>query len=65
MRLHLLWGFFAGAEVQIYVCNKERYGYLNVPAKPHQTVEDDRINFVHLYLEALSEWDSSVFGILW
>ncbi|TTY05123.1 putative inactive glycosyltransferase 25 family member 3 [Bagarius yarrelli] len=31
----------------------ERYGYLNVPAKPHQSVEDDRINFVHLYLEAL------------
>uniref|UniRef100_A0AAR2IUD2 Glycosyl transferase family 25 domain-containing protein n=1 Tax=Pygocentrus nattereri TaxID=42514 RepID=A0AAR2IUD2_PYGNA len=40
-------------EVQMYLCNKERYGYLNVPAKPHQTVEDDRINFVHLYLEAL------------
>ncbi len=42
-------------EVQMYLCNKERYGYLNVPAKPHQTVEDDRINFVHLYLESLSE----------
>lgn len=39
----------------MYLCNKERYGYLNVPAKPHQTVEDDRINFVHLYLESLSE----------
>uniref|UniRef100_A0A673MMB0 Probable inactive glycosyltransferase 25 family member 3 n=1 Tax=Sinocyclocheilus rhinocerous TaxID=307959 RepID=A0A673MMB0_9TELE len=39
--------------VQMYLCNKERYGYLNVPAKPHQTVEDDRINFVHLYLESL------------
>uniref|UniRef100_A0A672L8F8 Cerebral endothelial cell adhesion molecule n=1 Tax=Sinocyclocheilus grahami TaxID=75366 RepID=A0A672L8F8_SINGR len=41
------------SEVQMYLCNKERYGYLNVPAKPHQTVEDDRINFVHLYLESL------------
>lgn len=41
------------AEVQMYICNKERYGYLNVPAKPHQTVEDDRINFIHLYLESL------------
>lgn len=48
---------FVDAEVQMYVCNKERYGYLNVPAKPHQTIEDDRINFVHLYLEALSECD--------
>lgn len=47
-------------EVQMYVCNKERYGYLNVPAKPHQTVEDDRINFVHLYLEALSEWSQDM-----
>ncbi|XP_041915916.1 probable inactive glycosyltransferase 25 family member 3 [Alosa sapidissima] len=41
------------SEVQMYICNKERYGYLNVPAKPHQTVEDDRINFVHLYQESL------------
>lgn len=50
----------AHPEVQMYLCNKERYGYLNVPAKPHQTVEDDRINFVHLYLEALSEFGSTL-----
>ncbi|XP_062870204.1 probable inactive glycosyltransferase 25 family member 3 [Trichomycterus rosablanca] len=41
------------SEVQMYVCNKERYGYLNVPAKPHQTMEDDGINFAHLCLEAI------------
>lgn len=41
------------AEIQMYVCNKERYGYLNVPPKPHQTLEDDRINFVHLHLESM------------
>uniref|UniRef100_A0A3B1IR18 Cerebral endothelial cell adhesion molecule n=1 Tax=Astyanax mexicanus TaxID=7994 RepID=A0A3B1IR18_ASTMX len=41
------------SEVQMYVCNKERYGYLNVPAKPHEQVEDDHVNFIHLYLEAL------------
>ncbi|TRY74142.1 hypothetical protein DNTS_026685, partial [Danionella cerebrum] len=41
------------SEVQMYLCNKVRYGYLNVPAKPQQTVEDDRVNFVHLYLESL------------
>ncbi|XP_039618701.1 procollagen galactosyltransferase 2 isoform X1 [Polypterus senegalus] len=41
------------SDVQMYVCNKERYGYLNVPAKPHQTVEDDRVNFIHLQLESM------------
>ncbi|XP_028826890.1 probable inactive glycosyltransferase 25 family member 3 isoform X1 [Denticeps clupeoides] len=41
------------SEVQMYICNKVRYGYVNVPAKPQQTVEDDRINFIHLYLESL------------
>ncbi|KAA8584214.1 hypothetical protein FQN60_007999, partial [Etheostoma spectabile] len=40
------------AEVQMYLCNKERYGYLNVPAKPHHTLEDDRLNFVHVQLES-------------
>ena len=39
----------------MYLCNKVRYGYLNIPAKPHHTVEDDRINFVHLQLESMSE----------
>uniref|UniRef100_A0A3Q3AV41 Cerebral endothelial cell adhesion molecule n=1 Tax=Kryptolebias marmoratus TaxID=37003 RepID=A0A3Q3AV41_KRYMA len=33
----------------------ERYGYLNVPAKPHQTLEDDRLNFVHVHLESMIE----------
>ncbi|XP_061071565.1 procollagen galactosyltransferase 2 [Conger conger] len=41
------------SEVQMYLCNKERYGYANVPTKPHQTIEDDRINFVHLQLESM------------
>lgn len=38
----------------MYLCNKERYGYLNVPAKPHHTLEDDRLNFVHVHLESMS-----------
>lgn len=42
----------------MYLCNKERYGYLNVPAKPHHSLEDDRLNFVHIHLEALSEKSS-------
>ncbi|MBN3299508.1 GT253 glycosyltransferase, partial [Amia calva] len=41
------------SEVQMYLCNKVRYGYLNVPAKPHQTNDDDRINFIHLQLESM------------
>ncbi|XP_031682075.1 procollagen galactosyltransferase 2 [Oncorhynchus kisutch] len=40
------------SEVQMYLCNKVRYGYLNVPAKPHHTIEDDSISFSHLILEA-------------
>ncbi|CAM5163571.1 unnamed protein product [Eretmochelys imbricata] len=41
------------AGVQIYVCNQERFGYINVPVKSHQTLEDEHINFVHLILEAM------------
>lgn len=39
----------------MYLCNKERYGYLNVPAKPHYTLEDDHLNFVHVHLESMSK----------
>ncbi|XP_053551653.1 inactive glycosyltransferase 25 family member 3 [Bombina bombina] len=39
--------------VQAYVCNKNRYGYINVPPLPHQSLEDDQLNFVHLMLEAM------------
>ncbi|XP_059494278.1 procollagen galactosyltransferase 1 isoform X2 [Stegostoma tigrinum] len=41
------------AEVQMYVCNKERYGFINLPAKPEGTLEDDSLNFVHLMLDAM------------
>ncbi|XP_060697509.1 procollagen galactosyltransferase 1 isoform X2 [Hemiscyllium ocellatum] len=41
------------AEVQMYVCNKERYGFINVPAKPESTLEDDHLNFVHIMLDAM------------
>lgn len=44
--------------IQMYVCNKERYGYLNVPAKPHHTLEDDRLNFVHVHLDSMSRSDA-------
>ncbi|XP_010135963.1 PREDICTED: probable inactive glycosyltransferase 25 family member 3, partial [Buceros rhinoceros silvestris] len=40
-----------GAEV--HVCNQQRFGYINVPVKAHQTLEDEHANFVHLTLEAM------------
>ncbi|KAJ6654623.1 hypothetical protein lerEdw1_006776 [Lerista edwardsae] len=44
---------FAHSCVQMYLCNQEHFGFINVPVKPHQTLEDERINFVHLILEAM------------
>ncbi|XP_073397174.1 LOW QUALITY PROTEIN: inactive glycosyltransferase 25 family member 3 [Dendrobates tinctorius] len=41
--------------VQGYVCNEHRFGYINVPPLPHQDLEDDQLNFVHLILEAMVE----------
>uniref|UniRef100_A0A8C5KKJ7 Cerebral endothelial cell adhesion molecule n=1 Tax=Jaculus jaculus TaxID=51337 RepID=A0A8C5KKJ7_JACJA len=41
------------AGVSVYVCNEHRYGYMNVAVKPHQGLEDEKINFIHLILEAL------------
>ncbi|XP_007102452.2 inactive glycosyltransferase 25 family member 3 isoform X3 [Physeter macrocephalus] len=41
------------AGVSAHVCNEHRYGYMNVPVKSHQGLEDERVNFIHLILEAL------------
>ncbi|KAM9067583.1 inactive glycosyltransferase 25 family member 3 [Sarcophilus harrisii] len=41
------------AGVSVHVCNQHRFGYMNVPVKSHQGLEDEKINFVHLILEAL------------
>ncbi|XP_066112162.1 inactive glycosyltransferase 25 family member 3 [Saccopteryx bilineata] len=41
------------AGVSVHVCNGHRYGYMNVPVKRHQELEDERVNFIHLILEAL------------
>ncbi|XP_063000652.1 inactive glycosyltransferase 25 family member 3 [Elgaria multicarinata webbii] len=41
------------AGAQMYLCNQEHLGYINVPVKSHQTLEDERVNFVHLILEAM------------
>lgn len=42
--------------VQMYVCNREHYGFLPVPLKAQQNVEDESENFIHTITEALSEY---------
>uniref|UniRef100_A0A8C5MHE2 procollagen galactosyltransferase n=1 Tax=Leptobrachium leishanense TaxID=445787 RepID=A0A8C5MHE2_9ANUR len=41
------------AGVQMYICNKEHYGYLAVPLKPHQSLQEDIENFIHIQTEAM------------
>uniref|UniRef100_A0A8B9KVZ2 Collagen beta(1-O)galactosyltransferase 2 n=1 Tax=Astyanax mexicanus TaxID=7994 RepID=A0A8B9KVZ2_ASTMX len=40
-------------DVQMYVCNKEHYGFLPVPLKAHQSVKDEEESFTHTITEAL------------
>lgn len=42
--------------VQMYVCNRENYGFLPVPLKAQQNVEDESESFIHTITEALSEY---------
>lgn len=42
--------------VQMYVCNKEHYGFLPVPLKAQQGVEDEEESFTHTITEALSKY---------
>uniref|UniRef100_A0A3P8S8S9 Collagen beta(1-O)galactosyltransferase 2b n=1 Tax=Amphiprion percula TaxID=161767 RepID=A0A3P8S8S9_AMPPE len=44
---------FAFSAVQMYVCNREHYGFLPVPLKAQQNVEDERESFIHTITEAL------------
>ncbi|KAG8006635.1 Procollagen galactosyltransferase 1, partial [Nibea albiflora] len=39
------------ADVQMFVCNKETYGYLPVPLRSHNTLEDEADSFLHSLLE--------------
>ncbi|XP_020821402.1 inactive glycosyltransferase 25 family member 3 isoform X2 [Phascolarctos cinereus] len=43
------------AGVLVHICNQHRFGYMNVPVKSHQGLEDEKVNFVHLILEALAD----------
>lgn len=35
----------------MYVCNKETYGYLPVPLRIHNTLQDEADSFLHSLLE--------------
>ncbi|XP_053549831.1 procollagen galactosyltransferase 2 isoform X2 [Bombina bombina] len=39
--------------IQMYICNREHYGYLTVPLKPHQSLQEDIENFIHVQTEAM------------
>uniref|UniRef100_A0A452QB93 procollagen galactosyltransferase n=1 Tax=Ursus americanus TaxID=9643 RepID=A0A452QB93_URSAM len=41
------------AEVQMYVCNKEMYGFLPVPLRAHSTLQDEAESFMHVQLEVM------------
>ncbi|XP_060710887.1 procollagen galactosyltransferase 1 isoform X1 [Hemiscyllium ocellatum] len=41
------------AEVQMYICNKEHYGFLQVPLKLTSTMQDEMDSFTHVHLEIM------------
>ncbi|XP_041848732.1 procollagen galactosyltransferase 2 isoform X2 [Melanotaenia boesemani] len=44
------------AGVQMYVCNKDHYGYLPVPLRQDQTLEEEKESFTHTLTEALIDY---------
>ncbi len=40
----------------MHVCNREHYGFLPVPLKAQQSVEDEEESFTHTITEAMSEY---------
>ncbi|XP_061098674.1 procollagen galactosyltransferase 2-like [Conger conger] len=44
------------ADVQMYVCNREHYGYLPVPLKAHQSVVEEVESCAHTITEAMSKY---------
>ncbi|NXW11901.1 GT251 galactosyltransferase, partial [Fregetta grallaria] len=43
------------AEVQMFVCNRETYGFLPVPLRSHSTLRDEAESFLHVQLEIMGE----------
>ncbi|XP_026723121.1 procollagen galactosyltransferase 1-like [Athene cunicularia] len=43
------------AEVQMFVCNQEVFGFLPVPLRSHSTLRDEAESFLHVQLEIMGE----------
>ena len=46
-------GCLLTVEVQMFVCNKEVYGFLPVPLRSHSTLQDETESFMHVLLEIM------------
>ncbi|XP_074117444.1 procollagen galactosyltransferase 1 isoform X2 [Sminthopsis crassicaudata] len=44
------------AEVQMFVCNKEVYGFLPVPLRAHSSLRDEAESFMHAQLEVMVKY---------
>ncbi|XP_015682890.1 probable inactive glycosyltransferase 25 family member 3 [Protobothrops mucrosquamatus] len=49
----ILHRFITKLGAEMFLCNQERFGYINVPMASHQTLEEEQTQFVHLILEAI------------
>ncbi|KFP55434.1 Procollagen galactosyltransferase 2, partial [Cathartes aura] len=49
------------AGIQMFICNREHYGFLPMPLKSHQTLQEETENFVHTLIEAMSIFVRSTF----
>ncbi|MEQ2295960.1 Procollagen galactosyltransferase 1 [Ameca splendens] len=48
------------ADVQMYACNRDTYGYFPVPMRSHATMQDEAESFLHTHLEIMGELKSSM-----
>ncbi|NXO66627.1 GT252 galactosyltransferase, partial [Phainopepla nitens] len=51
------------AGVQMFICNREHYGFLPMPLKPQQSLQEEAENFVHTLIEAMSEGSGFPFSL--
>lgn len=52
-------------EVQMFVCNKETYGFSSVPLRSHNTLQDEADSFLHSVLEVNGEFSDSLEYLEW
>ncbi|NXP89350.1 GT252 galactosyltransferase, partial [Passerina amoena] len=48
------------AGVQMFICNREHYGFLPMPLKPQQSLQEEAENFVHTLIEAMKRAGSGL-----